>query len=103
MLYLVIGRDSADSPRLRQQHLQAHLAWVLTVLDRIRVAGPVRSAPDGDTTMSVYILEAVDEADVRRFLAGDPYFQAGVWKEFEIRPFTAAAGTWVGGATWLKR
>jgi|DewCreStandDraft_4_1066084.scaffolds.fasta_scaffold440065_1 uncharacterized protein YciI len=103
MLFIVIATDGPESAERRRTHLDAHLAWVLTVMDRLRVAGPARDAPGGPPCMSVYILEAADEADARALVARDPYFRAGVWQSLEFRHFSAAAGTWVGGAAWLPK
>lgn len=103
MLFIVICTDGPDAAGRRRTHLDAHLAWVLTAMERLRVAGPVRDAPDGAPCMSVYILEAADEADARALVATDPYFKAGVWQSVEFRHFNAAAGTWVGGAAWLQK
>jgi hypothetical protein len=102
MLFVLIGRDAVDAAVLRKQHLQAHLDWVAGVMDRIRVAGPVMD-PVGETCMSLYVLEAGSEAAAREFIAQDPYFRNGVWRELTVQPFVAAAGTWVGGASWLAR
>jgi len=101
MLFVVVGEDSKDAPRLREELLQAHFDWVLGAMDRIRVAGPIRDA-QGRNCASLYVLEAADEADARAFLAGDPYYAGGVWRNVSFRPFVGAAGTWVGGASWLR-
>ncbi|MCU0975655.1 MAG: YciI family protein [Steroidobacteraceae bacterium] len=102
MLFIVIGTDGPDAAERRRAHLDAHLEWVLTAMDRLRVAGPVRNTPGGAPCMSIYILEAIDEADARALVGSDPYFKAGVWQTVEFRLFSAAAGTWVGGATWKR-
>jgi len=101
MLFVVVGQDSSDAPRLREVLLQAHLDWVVGVMDRIRVAGPLTDA-HGRPCASLYVLEAEDEHAARRFLEGDPYYSGGVWREVSFRPFVAAAGTWTGGPSWLK-
>lgn len=100
-LFMLMGRDGEGAGLLRSQHLQAHLAWVSTVMPRVRVAGPLCDAT-GQPCMSLYVIEADDELAARRFIHQDPYFRAGVWREVQVLPFTAAAGTWVGGATWLE-
>lgn len=101
MLFLLIGEDSDDAPRLREELLQAHLDWVVGAMERIRVAGPLRDGA-GRNCASVYVLEADDESDARGLIGGDPYFRGGVWRTVSLRPFVAAAGTWTGGATWLR-
>lgn len=97
-LYAVYSRDAADAARLRTEHLEAHLAYAETILDRIAVGGPLR---EGDTFFGSLIVLRVDsEAEARAILEADPYFKAGVWGEIEIRPFRAVIGDWVGGKTW---
>jgi hypothetical protein len=100
-LFVLIGRDGDGAGPLRREHLQSHLAWVTTVMAQIRVAGPLRDAT-GNPCMSLYIVEADDELSAHRFIHDDPYFRAGIWKEVQVLPFVAAAGTWVDGAAWLK-
>jgi uncharacterized protein YciI len=100
MLFVVIGTDGPEAPTRRREHLEAHLDWVRGAMERIRVAGPLRATPGGEPCMSLYVLDAVDEADARALLATDPYFKAGVWRTVDFRAFHAAAGTWVGGAAW---
>ncbi len=102
MLFAMTLTDGAGAQSLRTEHLDAHLQFVLGVLDRIRVAGPMMDASTGQAGMSLYVIEAEDVAAARRFLEQDPYYRAGVWSGIDIREFRAAAGTWVGGAAWLK-
>lgn len=103
MLFAIIATDGPDAARLRKAGLAAHLQFVQSVLEVIRIAGPLLDAPGGRPAMSLYVIEAVDVAAALQFLEGDPYYQAGVWADVTIRPFLGAAGTWVGGAAWLVR
>ena len=96
--YAVISHDAPDAERLRAEHLQAHLAYAETVIDRIAVGGPLRD--DDRYFGSLIVLEVDSEAEARAILEADPYHQAGVWAETEIRPFRAVIGDWVGGKTW---
>ena len=100
MLFAIVLTDGPDAPRLRAEHLSAHLDYVAGVMPQVRVAGPLYDTPGGTPSMSLYVVEADDATAAEAFLAGDPYFVAGVWREVSIRAFKAAAGTWVGGATW---
>jgi len=103
MLFAMILTDGPDAQVLRTTHLESHLNFVLGTLDHIRVAGPLMDGATGRPGMSLYVIEADDEAAAHGFLQQDPYYRAGVWSGIEIRPFVAAAGTWVGGAAWLNR
>ncbi len=95
-LFAVRCVDVEGAGPLRQQHLMAHLAHVEAHMARYRIAGPL--APSG----SLLVIEAADAGDARAFIMADPYGAAGVWAEVIIEEFRAAAGTWVGGATWKQ-
>lgn len=103
MYFAIIGHDGPDAAVLREQFLADHLAYIEQVLgadDLIRVAGPLR-AEDGDCiTGSLLVVEADDAARVREFVHADPYYRAGVWSQVLITPFSAVAGSWVGGRNW---
>ncbi|MGB3695169.1 MAG: YciI family protein [Spirulinaceae cyanobacterium] len=67
----------ARSP-YRQEHLEGikaqHESGVLLTL------GPTK-----DTTKVFGIYEAEDEATVRKLVEGDPYWQNGIWTEYEVK------------------
>ena len=93
-------RDDGTAAQLRAAHLDAHLSYIETILDRIRVAGPAYDA-DGQAVVGsllVFAVASVEEA--RALVAGDPYHRAGVWADIDIRPFKGVAGAWVGGKSW---
>ena len=56
----------------------------------------------GRQTTLTLVVEAKDENDARAFLAQDPYARVNLWDSIHISAFAAVAGSWVGGATWLK-
>ena len=101
MAWLVICRDVADSAALRREYLEAHLAYIEKVMDRIAVAGPLftEDSPD-DMNASCFIYRTVDLDEARALLREDPYYRAGLYEEVEFRAFRPAAGVWVGGAAW---
>ncbi len=98
--FCVLCHDGADGLRLRKEAMDAHLSYIETVQDHIRVAGPIPAGPDGAISGSLLIYEAADEAACRTMLENDPYHQAGVWDRIEIYPLRAVAGTWLGGLSW---
>ncbi len=99
MHFAIICRDGPDAPTLRQQHLQAHLHFVESNIERIMVAGPLPD-PAGAYQGSMYIIEAPSAAAAEEFIAADPYDVAGVWKQVDVEAFNPVAGGWVGGITW---
>lgn len=98
--YLAFCEDNPGSGALREQHLQEHLAYVETVMDRIRVAGPLRedAASEVDGSCFIYTGGSLDEA--RDLLASDPYHKAGIYASVRWFQFNPAAGKWVGGKNW---
>lgn len=98
-LYAIITRDRAGASVMRMEKLKDHLAHVETSLDRLAIAGPLRDE-DGNFTGSLLVVKADSAAEARALLESDPYYQADIWSDIEIRAFNAAAGDWVGGKAW---
>lgn len=99
MLAIIWAEDVDDSAELRRSHLAAHLAYIETNMALIRVAGPWLG-DDGAMLGSMYLIEADSLAAAQAWIAADPYTAAGVWRNCSVRPYFAAAGTWVGGRNW---
>jgi len=87
MLCLMICEDKPDSLELRMATRAAHLAYIDTVRDQVRLAGPMLS--DDGTRMlgSVFLIEVEHLDDARAFHARDPYAEAGLFCSVTIRPF----------------
>lgn len=100
MAWLVLCRDAPDSGALRGRHLERHLAYIESVMDRVAVAGPLAESVDGEFLGSCFIYLTDDRAVAESLLHHDPYFEAGLYGQVEFHAFRTAAGTWVGGAGW---
>lgn len=100
MAWLVLCRDVADSKTLRERYLQAHLAYIETVMDQVAVAGPLADEHGGAYSGSCFVYHTDDRSIAEALLRGDPYFRAGIYGDVAFHAFRAAAGTWVGGASW---
>jgi uncharacterized protein YciI len=98
-VFLLVCHDAPGSARPREAHMRGHLAFIERHIDRILVAGPAL-AEGGAIDASVFVVRAADEAGARALLAGDPYFQNGVWAQVEARRFRAVCGSALGGITW---
>jgi uncharacterized protein YciI len=98
-LWAIVSWDAPDAPRLRKEHLAAHLAHVEGALEPLKLAGPLRTT-EGGFAGSLGIVEADSAEIARAFIEADPYFRAGVWARCEVFAFNAAAGEWVGGISW---
>ncbi|MEM9532910.1 MAG: YciI family protein [Pseudomonadota bacterium] len=98
---MVVCQDGPEAPRLREELMGAHLAYIESVLPSVVLAGPCLGNAEGDPTQaSLLIYEAPDAAQAEAMFKGDPYFQAGVWESWNIMPFLPVAGQLVGGKTW---
>lgn len=99
--YIAWCTDRAgDEPaRLRKELAQPHFAHIEAIMDKLRVAGPVRDE-DGNTVGSMLVFNVASEAEARDLLDRDPYAGADIWESVEIRPFLPAAGEWIGGKIW---
>jgi len=74
------------APALRAEHRAPHRAHVRANDAPIRLVGPFLDG-DGEQCGSFYLLEAEDEAEVRAWLAAEPYVAAGVYGEMIVRRF----------------
>lgn len=87
MLYIMICEDRPDSLEVRMATRAAHLAFIDTIRDRVRLAGPMLS-DDGERMLgSMFVLEATSLEEARALNARDPYTQAGLFGSVTIRPF----------------
>lgn len=98
-LYAVMAWDAPGSATARADHRDAHFAHIGTIIDTIAVAGPLKDA-DGTNIGSLVVLKVATRDEAEAVLKSDPYFAAGVWARWDIHPFVAAAGDWVGGTIW---
>lgn len=88
------GQEAIDA---RDEFMAAHAEYVISIMDKILVAGPIFE-DDGETVIGsnlIYKTESKEEA--RRLLEGDPYFKAPIWKSIEFHTFRGAIGEAVGG------
>jgi len=100
--WLVICSDVAASAALRRKHLQAHLTYIESVMDRISVAGPLFAGTADDMNGSCFIYRTDDLGQARTLLHNDPYYQAGLYSRTEFIAFKPVAGIWMDGAAWKK-
>jgi len=93
MLFLVIAKDGtdADAPARRQRVRESHLegARALAASGVLQVGGALLR-DDGTMIGSALVIEAEDDADLRRRLEADVYHREGVWRSYEVYPFRRA-------------
>ena len=87
MIYYVHRLDKPDGLELRLKTRPVHLEYLKANAGRLFAAGPVLT-PDAQAPVgSLLLVEAKDEADLRAFLAGDPYDKAGLFVTLTIQPW----------------
>ena len=91
-LFALICFDKPGSLDLRMATREAHLAYVGQHRAMLKVAGPLLDEAEG-MAGSMFILEAPDRAAVDAFTAADPYSQAGLFGQVEIRGYRASIGS----------
>jgi uncharacterized protein len=97
--FAILAWDGPSAPTLRAEHRAAHFVHVEAIMDKVAIAGPLYD-DDGGFAGSLVVVKAQDRAEADAILRSDPYFAAGVWDRWDIYPYLAAAGEWVGGKTW---
>ena len=94
MWYVIIGRDAPDSLARRQAARPAHLARLeaLQAEGRLLLAGPFPAVDAEDPgpagwTGSLIVAEFDSLEEAEAWAAADPYREAGVYAEVEVKPF----------------
>ncbi|HEY9627671.1 MAG TPA: YciI family protein [Coleofasciculaceae cyanobacterium] len=79
--YVLWGSYCPDVLEKRAPYRQAHLDR----LAELKAAGSlITIGPTKDLTRVFAVYEAVDEAAARQLVEADPYWQNGIWTEYEI-------------------
>jgi uncharacterized protein YciI len=91
-LFMMQGFDDAGAAEIRKATRPAHLEWINSLGDKVKLGGPML-AEDGVTPVgSVIFLEAESMEEAKAIYAQDPYRDAKLWRRIEIRLFSVVAG-----------
>ena len=90
----VICLDTEGSGPLREEHMEAHIAHIKSISDKIMVAGPCPPDAEHENGASLFVLEVGNLAEARKIVEADPYNKAGIWQSIIVRDFVAAVGAW---------
>jgi len=87
MLYAFICTDKPDGLPIRKEKRPEHLAYLKSLGDTLKFAGPF-TQEDGETMNgSLVVVEAPSLQAAREIAGGDPFAKAGVFAHVEIRPW----------------
>jgi uncharacterized protein YciI len=81
MNFVVLGRDKAGG-EARARHRSGHLSYVEGHQADIVYAGPLLE--QGRMVGSLFVFDVPDRAALDAYLAGDPYFNPGIFESVEI-------------------
>jgi uncharacterized protein YciI len=96
MFYAIVALDHPNSLEKRLAARPAHLARLNALKDegRLKLAGPFPAIDSNDPgeagfTGSMIVAEFSDLAAAEAWASGDPYVEAGVYRDVTVRPFRA--------------
>ncbi|MCC6471127.1 MAG: hypothetical protein IT563_22615 [Alphaproteobacteria bacterium] len=84
MLYVVLLEDEPSKADVRPKYLKDHVAYLETLLGRIRSAGPLTDTKTNAAAGGIWIVEATSADEVRTMLEADPFYKAGLRKSIRI-------------------
>ena len=87
MLFIITAVDKPASLELRMATRQAHFEYVRRT-SAVKLGGPFLDA-EGRMAGSMIVLEAEDLAAARKWVAEDPYAEAGLFAQSDVRPWKA--------------
>lgn len=94
MHFIIVNTDKEDGIELRHQTRDVHLAYLRDHGKDVKLlmAGPTPSEDGSRVTGSLIVVEADDIETVREFAAADPYSQAGLFENVEVRAWNWTVG-----------
>ncbi|MEF3366406.1 YciI family protein [Methylocystis sp. 9N] len=92
MLFAALCLDKPDHVDLRLSTRAAHLAFLDAHAAQVKLGGPFLDAAGEKPVGSLLILDCENEAAARALLAQDPYAQAGLFAQVDLRPWKRVVG-----------
>ncbi len=84
MLFALICTDKPNSLEIRMATRLDHVAYLKSLGDNLKFAGPFLGA-DEKPNGSLVVIKADDRAAAEAMAANDPYAKAGLFQSVEIR------------------
>lgn len=95
MLVVAYCLDAPDKLQQRLETRPAHLAFLGSLGDRLKLAGPMMDAAGERPVGSMLILEAESVEEAERILWDDPYQTVELFETVAVKPWRGALGTWL--------
>jgi uncharacterized protein YciI len=87
VLFVIHCIDKPGMEAARAAAIQGHVAYLATRPIKVVMSGPLTSDDCARVVGSFFIVDAADRAQVERFQAADPLYQAGIWATIDVRAF----------------
>jgi len=84
LLYVVLLEDEPKNADARPKYLKDHVAYLETLLGKIRSAGPLTDTKTNTAAGGIWIIEAGSADEVQKMLEADPFYKAGLRKSIRI-------------------
>ena len=82
-MYAILFEDDEKFGSMRQKHMQAHLAFLLSNADLVSAAGPLNQL-DGESAGGMWLVDTEDEQLVHSLIESDPFWPTGLRKSIRI-------------------
>ena len=92
MLFALICNDKPDGMPIRKANRPEHLAYLKSLGDTLKFAGPFLDEDGEAMTGSLIVVEAPSSAAARDIADGDPFTKAGLFASVEVRPWKWTIG-----------
>ena len=92
MEYMFYGRDREGAGDLRRATIEEHWRFTDSYVPLMIARGPTLSGPGGEMTGSLHIVDLPDAASVKTFAYDEPFYRAGVFGEYLVRPWRNRLG-----------
>ena len=89
--FILLCHDKADSLPLRQETRERHLDYIAEKGSAVLLAGPMLNE-NGQPVGSMLVIDAADAEAAQRFAQADPYAEAGLFENVEIKPYRIVTG-----------
>jgi uncharacterized protein YciI len=88
MLFVVLFEDNPERAHMRGQEMPRHLAFLEHNSGRIKAAGPLKDAGDGEPAGGLWLVDAADAAAVAGLYKADPFWSTGLRKSVRVLEWT---------------
>jgi uncharacterized protein YciI len=95
MHFVVLATDRPGSVELRERTRPMHRRYLRSPGEhrvRVLLAGPTLQTSDQTMNGTLLVVEAGSREEVARFIAQDPYTQAGLFEQVDIRLWKCGLG-----------